>query len=79
MATYIVYGPKGCGKTTNREKIAKKLTGDPTAYVDSWEPGIDKLQPGKVHLTYAPPAEFGRHKAKAIAFEALGLKAPALH
>lgn len=51
-STIIVHGPAGCGKTRNREKIAKKLTGDSKNYVDDVDNVLrGQVKVGAVYLT----------------------------
>lgn len=47
----IVYGPEGCGKTTNAERIRDFF--GVQSYVDEWGPDQPKW-PGAVHLTNIP-------------------------
>lgn len=50
MTIYVVYGPPACGKTTNREAIARHFTGNPNNYVDDWWRN-DNPRNNHVHLT----------------------------
>lgn len=50
--TFIVFGPPACGKTRNRERIARHLTGDAARFVEVDEPSAHgRPVPGNVHLT----------------------------
>lgn len=51
MATTIVYGPAGCGKTTNAEKLRKKYHCYHVA--DGWDPAIGELHARTLALTNA--------------------------
>jgi len=60
MTTFIVYGPKGCGKTRDAKKIAYILCAK--GVVDGW--GGEPVRRGFVHLTNEePPERVYGHKA----------------
>jgi hypothetical protein len=50
MATFIVHGPMACGKTRNRETIARLLARNPSRWVEIDESNA-KAREGYVHLT----------------------------
>lgn len=50
--TFIIFGPVACGKTFNRERIARHLTGDADRFVEVDEPSAHgRPVRGNVHLT----------------------------
>jgi hypothetical protein len=51
-APVIVYGPKGCGKTRNADRIRRHF--GCRQVVDGWMPG-EPLVAGAVHLTCEVP------------------------
>lgn len=53
MNSIIVYGPPGCGKTTNKDKLAKYF--GKSHIVDNWMPG-DDIPNDSLILTSSPGA-----------------------
>jgi hypothetical protein len=51
----VIYGPQGCGKTQNAEKLRKRY--GLREVVDGWEPGQPTRISGVLYLTNV---EFGR-------------------
>lgn len=60
MKTYIVHGPRGCGKTQNAHAIARQLGVDPSQVIDDAGPDLRGKAagvfpaPGHVYLTTDP-------------------------
>lgn len=53
----VVYGPQGCGKTLNAEKIAKAL--GMKYIIDDWDGQRRTFaSPNTLHLTYLTPDQF---------------------
>lgn len=57
----IVYGPKGCGKTTNAQRLLL-VTGMNTV-IDDWDFGPMTITPGALHLSYKLPPKAHRHSS----------------
>lgn len=51
MNSIIVYGPPGCGKTTNKDKLARHF--NKTLIIDDWIPG-DNIPDNALILTNTP-------------------------
>jgi len=56
----IVYGPQGCGKTTNAEKMRKAF--NLKKIVDGWEPGESFEERNVLYLTNAELDEVNRRR-----------------
>lgn len=60
----FVFGPKGCGKTRNRETLQKMLGCDRSM---DWEPG-DRIRPGVLYFTNADPRAHTNERIAAFAY-----------
>lgn len=69
MHTVIVYGPMGCGKTRNAERLRRHFKC--THVLDGWSDGDDRIinPRGCLVLTVYPPAHYPA-QAKVVAFDA---------
>lgn len=55
MSAVILYGPKGCGKTTHAKALAAKFGCE--LIVDGWDYRWHKIIDGALHLTCKPCAK----------------------
>lgn len=70
--SWLVYGPEGCGKTTNAQAIADAL--GLTEIVDGWLPG-DPVPPHKALLLSTETPDFPTHKRVLTFDQAMSLVA----
>lgn len=70
--SWLVYGPEGCGKTTNAQAIADAL--GLTEIVDGWLPG-DPVPPRKALLLSTEAPDFPTHKRVLTFDQAMSLVA----
>ncbi|WP_298167656.1 hypothetical protein [Novosphingobium sp.] len=50
--TVVIYGPAGCGKTSNAESLRQHFCC--TSVVDDFDPHRHRITPGALHLSHQP-------------------------